>query len=48
LVAGADRVHYPGDAGTLTANLLTFKILINSIISTAGAKFMTMARYKYM
>jgi hypothetical protein len=59
LVAGGDRVHYPGDAGTPTTNLLTVKILINSIISTAGAKFMTMdikdfylntpmARYKYM
>ncbi len=59
MVAGGDRVHYPGNAGTPTANLLTVKILINSIISTAGAKFMTMdikdfylntpmARYKYM
>ncbi len=27
LVAGGDRVHYPGDAGTPTANLLTVKIL---------------------
>jgi hypothetical protein len=54
-----DRVHYPGNAGTPTANLLTVKILINSIISTPGAKFMTMdikdfylnipmARYKYI
>jgi len=52
-------VHFPSDAGTPTANLLTVKLLINSIISTAGAKFMTMdtkdfylntpmARYKYM
>jgi hypothetical protein len=59
LVARGDRVHYPGEAGTPTANLLTVKLLINSIISTAGAKFMTMdikhfylntpmARYKYM
>ncbi len=59
MVAGGDRVHYPGDAGTPTADLLTVKILINSIISTAVTKFMTMdvkdfylntpmARYKYM
>ena len=45
--------------GLKTANLLTVKLLINSIISTAGAKFMTMdikdfylntpmARYEYM
>jgi hypothetical protein len=58
-VAGGDRVHYPGGAGTPTADLLTVKLLINSIISTAGAKFMTMdikdfylntpmARYEYM
>jgi hypothetical protein len=31
LVAGGDRVHYPGDASTPTANLLTVKLLINSI-----------------
>jgi hypothetical protein len=42
LVAGGDRVHYPGNASTPTADLLTVKILIKSIISTAGAKFMTM------
>jgi hypothetical protein len=42
LVAGGDRVHYPGNTATPTADLLTIKILINSIISTAGAKFMTM------
>jgi hypothetical protein len=56
---GGDRVHYPSNAGTPTTNLLTIKILINSTISTAGAKFMTkdikdfylntpMARYEYM
>ncbi len=59
MAAGGDRVHYPGNAGTPTANLLTVKILINSIISTAGTNFMTMdikdfylntpmARYEYM
>ena len=59
LVAGGDRVNYPGDAGTPTADLLTIKLLLNSIISTPGAKFMTMdikdfylntpmARYEYM
>ncbi len=59
MVAEGDRVHHPGNARTPTTNLLTIKILINSIISTAGTKFMTidikdfylntpMARYKYM
>ncbi len=42
LVAGGNRVHYPFDAGTLTANLLTVKLLINSGISTPGARFFTM------
>ncbi len=42
LVAGGDRIHYSGNAGTPTANLLTVKLLINSIISTKGARFMTM------
>jgi hypothetical protein len=42
LVAGGDKVHYPGNADTITANLLTVKLLINSTISTAEAKFMTM------
>ncbi len=35
-------MHYLGDAGTPTADLLTVKILINSIISTPNARFMTM------
>jgi hypothetical protein len=59
LEAGGDRVHYPFDAGTLTANLLTVKLLINSVISTPGARFFTMdiknfylctpmTRYEYM
>jgi hypothetical protein len=59
LVTGGDRVHYLGYAGTPTANLLTFKLLINSTISTPNAKYMTMdiqdfclntpmARYEYM
>jgi hypothetical protein len=41
-VAGGDRVHYPGDAGTPTADLLTIKLLINSIISTRNTKLMMM------
>jgi hypothetical protein len=59
LVAGGDRVHYPFNAGTPTANLLTVKLLINSVISTPGTGFFTMdiknfylctlmLRYKYM
>jgi hypothetical protein len=42
LVAEGDRVHYPFNAGTPTANLLTIKLLINSVISTPRARFFTM------
>ncbi len=42
LVVGSDRVHYPGNAGTPTADLLTVKLLINSTISTPNAKYMAM------
>ncbi len=42
LVAGGDRVHYPFVPGTPTANLLTIKLRINSVISTPGARFFTM------
>jgi len=41
VVAGWDRVHYPFDAGTPTADLLTVKLLINSVISTPGTRFFT-------
>jgi hypothetical protein len=42
LVAGGDRVHYPFDAGLPTTDLLTIKLLINSVISTLGARFFMM------
>jgi hypothetical protein len=59
LVVGSNRVHYSGDTGTPTANLLTVKLLLISVISTKDAQFMTMdindfylntlmACYKYM
>jgi len=59
LVAGGDRVYYLFDAGTPTADLLTIKLLINSVISAPGARFFMMdiknfylntpmTRYKYM
>ena len=38
---GGDRINYPGDCGTPTADLLTVKLLLNSVISTEHAKFMT-------
>ena len=42
LTVGGDRINYPGDCGTPTADLLTVKLLLNSVVSTAGAEFMTL------
>jgi hypothetical protein len=40
LTIGGDKIEYPGDKSTRTAGLTTAKILINSVISTLGAKFL--------
>jgi hypothetical protein len=40
LTVGGDQIEYPGDKLTRTAGLTTVKILINSVISTLGAKFL--------
>jgi hypothetical protein len=58
ITMGGNLVNYPGNCLTPTANLLTVKLLLNSIISTPNAKFTTldledfylmtpMKRYKY-
>ena len=41
ITMGGDRINYPGDCGTPTADILTVKLLLNSVISTQHAKFMT-------
>jgi hypothetical protein len=40
LTVGGDQIEYPGDKSTRTAGLTMAKILINSVISTLGAKFL--------
>jgi hypothetical protein len=40
LTVGGDQIEYPGDKSTCTASLTTAKNLINSVISTLGAKFL--------
>jgi hypothetical protein len=40
LTVGGDQIEYPGDKSTRTAGLTTAKILINSVFSTLGAKFL--------
>jgi hypothetical protein len=37
---GGDQIEYPGDKSTQTAGLTTAKNLINSVVSTLGAKFL--------
>ena len=39
---GGDKINYPGEVATPTADMLVAKMLMNSVISTKGAKFMTM------
>ena len=59
LPIGGDRINYPGNVSIPTACLLTVNLLMNSVISTGGAKFMMsdikhfylntpLARYKYL
>ena len=42
LTVGVNQINYPGYVGTPTACLLTVKMLGNSVVSTAGAEFMTL------
>jgi hypothetical protein len=42
MCAGGNRINFPGDAGTPTSDLLTIKLLVNSIVSTKNAKMVTM------
>ena len=59
ITMGGDRTNFPFDCGTPTAELLTIKLLLNSVVSTPGKKFKTidisnfylntpMNRYAYM
>ena len=41
LVAGGDGINFPGEVGTPTTDMLTVKLLLNSVVSTPGAKFFT-------
>ena len=38
---GGDQVHFDGDTATHTASMQLIKILLNSVVSEKGAKFMT-------
>jgi hypothetical protein len=58
ITMSGNLIKYPGDCGISAADLLTVKLLLNSIISTPNAKFMSidienfylctpMTQYKY-
>ena len=42
ITAGGDRLEYFGDVSIETLSLETAKLLFNSIVSTPGAKFVTL------
>ena len=42
LTVDGSRINIDMDCGTPTASLLTVKMLLNSVISTKGANFMTL------
>jgi hypothetical protein len=42
LTVGGDRLAYSGDVATSTADITTFKIIINSTLSTADEAMMMM------
>jgi hypothetical protein len=41
ITMGGNLVNYPDNCGTLTADLLTVKLMFNSIVSAPKAKFTT-------
>ena len=41
ITVGGNLINYPWDCGTPTADILTVKLLRNSVVSTPGAKFFT-------
>ena len=41
ITIGGNTINYTGDCGTKTGSLETFKLVINSTLSTPGAKYMT-------
>ena len=41
-VVRGNRINYPGEVATPTAEMLVATLLFNSVISTHGARFMTM------
>ena len=47
LAVGGDRINYPDDVITPTSDITTSKVLINSTISTPGARLFSMDVKKF-
>ena len=47
LTFGGNLINFPGDCGTPTAGMLTVKMLLNSVVSTTDATFMTIDIKKF-
>ena len=47
ITVGGNRINYPEDCGTPTADMLLVKLMIDSVISTPGAAFMTLDIKKF-
>ena len=41
IIAGDNLINYPGDCGAPTANILSVKLLLSTVVSKPGAKFFT-------
>ena len=41
ITVGGDRLEYQREVSTKTSGLTTIKLLLNGVISSAGARFMT-------
>jgi len=44
---GGNRINYPGEVATPTADMLIAKMLFNIVVSTKGVKFMTLNIFEF-
>ena len=47
MAVGGDKINYPDDVGTPTADLLLVKTHLNSVVSTPNAQYMTLDISKF-
>ena len=47
LTVGGDLINFPGDVTTPTADLITYKLIFKSVLSTTNVKFMCSDRANF-